>query len=112
MTETTFIIAIAAMAAFCYIFGVLSLLEKGPLFNNAYLYATKEERQKINKKPYYRQTGIVFLGLGLIFTLGTIEVLLKMDWLFYPIIGITALLLFFAVSSTSRIKKENLNNSK
>ena len=52
MTETTFIMAIAAVAAFCYIFGVLSLLEKGPLFNNAYLYATKEERQKKNHSPY------------------------------------------------------------
>ena len=34
--------------------------EKGFLFNNAYLYASEEERKKMNKKPYYRQSGNCF----------------------------------------------------
>ena len=33
--------------------------ERGFLLNNAWLYASAEERNKMNKKPYYRQSGIV-----------------------------------------------------
>ena len=40
-------------------FGVLSacsFMEKGYLLNNQYLNASKEERESMDKRPYYRQT--------------------------------------------------------
>ena len=45
---------------FAFVMSVRSFAEKGFLFNNAYIYATKQEREKINKKPHYRQSAIVF----------------------------------------------------
>lgn len=49
----------------CY----LQFREKGYLFNNAYLWASKAERQRMDenresKRPHYRQSGFVFLFLG------------------------------------------------
>ncbi|MBQ6733750.1 MAG: DUF3784 domain-containing protein [Lachnospiraceae bacterium] len=55
--------------------GVLALLsfrsfkEKGFLLNNAYLYATEEERKTMNKKPWYRQSAICFCLLSVAFIL-------------------------------------------
>ena len=46
-----------------------SFREKGFLINNAYIYASKPERERMDKKPHYHQTAIVFLLLGIIFLL-------------------------------------------
>ena len=37
---------------------------KSFLFNNLYSYAAKQEREKMDKKPHYRQSGIVFALLS------------------------------------------------
>ena len=52
---------IFAIAGINLFLSIMSFMEKGKLMNNAYIYASKEEREKMNKKPYYIQTGIVFI---------------------------------------------------
>ncbi len=63
----TFGIIIFVVAALMFLFGAMQLKEKGPLLNNSYIYANKEQRRTMDKKPYYRQSGIVFLMLGVVF---------------------------------------------
>ncbi|MGF0040411.1 DUF3784 domain-containing protein [Peptoniphilaceae bacterium SGI.131] len=46
---------------------LMSFMEKGPLLNNAYIWNSKEGRNLLNKKPYYRQSAISFLIAGLVF---------------------------------------------
>jgi|LSQX01.2.fsa_nt_gb hypothetical protein len=58
-------IIIFLFAAGTLAISILQFLEKGFPFNNIYLSASKEERSKINKKPLYRQSAIVFLILCL-----------------------------------------------
>ncbi len=48
------------LAIVCAVISLLQFLEKGFLFNNAYLWASKPERRRMEKKPYYRQSAIVF----------------------------------------------------
>lgn len=61
--------------------GILALLsfrsfrEKGFLFNNAYIYATKEERKAINKKPWYRQSAIVFCLFSIAFIMTGLDMI-------------------------------------
>ena len=55
------------IAAILAVVSIRSFLNKGFLFNNAYIYASKEERGKIDKKPYYRQSAIVFCILSAVF---------------------------------------------
>lgn len=52
-----------------FVMSILSFMQKGFLLNNAYIYASKEERKKLDKKPHYRQSAIVFLLLGIVFLL-------------------------------------------
>ncbi|MBO3443491.1 DUF3784 domain-containing protein [Clostridium sp. CCUG 7971] len=66
-----------------FIISFRSFKEKGFLFNNAYLYASKEERSNMDKKPHYRQSGIVFLLLGVVFLANVLETIFKIKWFFY-----------------------------
>jgi hypothetical protein len=83
MKEIITAIILFAISFFAFVLSVRSFMEKGFLFNNAYIYASKQEREKMNKKPHYRQSAIVFLLIGLIFLLNALAVLIKANWIFY-----------------------------
>ena len=46
-----------AIAVTCFIISYLQFHEKGFLFNNAYIYTSKKERETMDKAPYYCQSG-------------------------------------------------------
>ena len=105
-------IAVFLLAGGLFFLGVRQLLERGYLLNNAWIYASAKEREAMNKKPYYRQSGIVFCLLGLLFTVIGLSVILQEDWLLWlgaaPAAGAVA----YAIVSTLRIMKENETNPK
>ena len=68
-------IILGAISLACFIFSYMQFHEKGFLFNNAYIYASKEERETMNKKPHYKQSGIVFALIGVIFLINAVDVL-------------------------------------
>lgn len=71
MTTLEMVIVILAfiVAGALLIISIRSFMNRGFLFNNVFLYASKEEREKMDKKPYYRQTAIVFLLLSIVFVI-------------------------------------------
>ena len=87
-----------------FVISYFQFKEKGTLFNNAYLYASAEERNKMDKHPYYRQSGIVFLFIGIIFLINTIEVLLEKNWLFYMVLVISLITIVYAIVSSILIE--------
>ena len=77
-------------------------------FNNAYIYASKEQREKMNKKPYYRQSAIIFLLFGLVFLLNGFSAIFKADWIFFVVIAIIIIALGYTiVSEITRNKNED-----
>ena len=82
-------------------------MEKGFLFNNAYIYASKQEREAMNKKPFYRQSAVAFLLIGFDFVLYGFDVLLKTNWIVYIAIAVIIITLLFAVISSVVIEKNN-----
>ena len=90
-----FLIAILA-----FVLSVRSFCEKGFLLNNAYLYASKQEREAMDKKPYYRQSAIVFLLIGCIFVLNGIAVLLYVKWISYIAIAVAIGTIVYAIASS------------
>ncbi|MFG6394642.1 MAG: DUF3784 domain-containing protein [Lachnospiraceae bacterium] len=103
------IIICFVIAAVLYILGGMHLKEKGLLLNNAFLYASAEERKTMDKKPHYRQSGIVFLFLGTIFVLNALQIITMSGWIFGIIIVIVAATLVYAVVSSILIEKNNKN---
>lgn len=88
------------IAIFAFVLSVRSFCEKGFLLNNAYLYASKQEREAIDKKPYYRQSAIVFLLIGCIFALNGSAVLLHIRWISYIAIAVVIGTIVYAIASS------------
>ena len=88
-----------------FVLSTLSFCQRGFLFNNAYLYASKEERTSMDKAPYYRQSGIVFALLGVIFAVLMLDGLLETSFLFWIVIGLMATVIAYVVISSVIIEK-------
>lgn len=98
-------VILGLVAVICFIISFLQFTKKGVLFNNAYLYASKQEKENMNKNPYYKQSGMVFLFLGIIFLIDAVNIILQTKWLFYIIVGIVVFLIIYAIISSIRIDK-------
>ena len=82
-------------------------MEKGFLMNNAYLYASKEQREKMNKKPYYRQSAIIFGILSVVFIVIGLSLVLQDDRiLLFEILLISGAIVYAVVSSVQIGKQE------
>lgn len=93
------------LSIFAFVMSIRSFMEKGFLFNNAYIYASKNEREQMNKKPHYRQSAIVFLLIGFIFLLNALAVLLDANWIFYVVIVVVVIATVYAIVSSVIIDK-------
>lgn len=102
-TLTAAILLIISIGSF--IISIRSFKERGFLFNNAYLYASEQERNRMNKKPHYRQSAIVFLLISIIFLLNAVEVLMNSGWIFYAVIAIIATTIIYAIISSIWIER-------
>ena len=96
-----------AVSVFLFLMSVRSFMEKGFLFNNAYIYASKQEREKMNKKPHYRQSAIVFLLLGIVFLLLALAVLLEAYWISFVGVAVVIITLIYAIVSSIKTEKNN-----
>lgn len=83
-----------------------SYKEKGFLLNNAYLYASEKERATMNKKPYYRQSAIVFLLVGFAFLLNALATFYSAAWVSYVAVAVIIITLVYAILSSIVIEKK------
>jgi len=98
-------ILLGIVAIACFIFSYLQFQEKGFLFNNAYIYASKQERETMDKKPHYKQSGIVFVFIGIIFLINAIDTILQTGWLIFFVIGVAIVAILYAIVSSVIIEK-------
>ena len=100
-------IVIFGFSGFLMVLGIRHYMEKGFLMNNAYLYASKEQREKMNKKPYYRQSAIIFGILSVVFIVIGLSLVLQDDRiLLFEILLISGAIVYAVVSSVQIGKQE------
>lgn len=99
------IVILVLLAIVCFVFSFLQFNEKGFLFNNAYIYASKQEREVMDKRPYYKQSGIVFFLLGIIFLIDAVDAVLQTGWLFYVFVVVSVMTIIYAIISAIIIEK-------
>ena len=102
-----FAIVFFAIAGIILLFAIRSFTERGFLLNNAYIYATKEEREAMDKKPYYRQSAIVFCLLSIVFVIIGLSVLFQNGNIGLLVIPIAVAAIIFAVVSSVRKNKRS-----
>ena len=105
MGEIIVAIILLILAATAIFLSIRSAQGKGFLLNNAYLYASKKERETMDKAPYYRQSAVVFALIGVIFLLNSLSLLLHTDWISYLAGSVVAIALLYAVLSSVAIEK-------
>lgn len=106
-SEIILTVIVFIFAAVSLLFSVLQFMEKGPLLNNAWLYASKDERRKMNKKPYYRQSAIVLLFLFFVFISSGLNLITKRSVFLVIEFVLLAAVFIYAIASTIHIEKQN-----
>ena len=106
MAEIITAVVLFLIAAVAFFLSYRSFREKGFLLNNAYLYASKKEREAMDKKPHYRQSAIVFLLIGFIFLLNGLSALLALPWISYIATGVIVIAIVYAITSSAKIQKK------
>lgn len=106
MVELIWAVICGILAIGCTVISILQFNEKGFLFNNAYIWASKKERESMDKKPHYRQSGVVFAFCGAIFLCMTLESVLKTGWLWIVVFALSGLALVYAVISSAKDMNE------
>ncbi len=94
-----------ALGIGAFIISYLQFKEKGYLFNNAYIWASQEERKQMDedkgcKRPYYRQSGFTFMFIGFVFF--TYASYIATDWIWLHVISwvFVAITVVYAVVSS------------
>ena len=105
MEDTIVASVLLVISLFIFILSIRSFLDKGFLFHNAYIYASKKERETMNKKPYYRQTAIIFFLIGIVFLSLGFAILLDAGWLTYIAEIVILIILIYAIASSIAIEK-------
>ena len=106
MTQIIPAVILFTIAAAAFVLSFRSFREKGFLLNNAWIYASKKERESMDKKPYYRQSALVFLLIGLIFLLNGLAILLAAYDLTYIVTALVVVTGVYAIVSTATIEKK------
>ena len=110
MGELIVAIILLLVSAAAFLMSIRSFLEKGFLFNNAYLYASKKEREAMDKEPYYKQSAVVFAAIGLIFLVNGAGLLLHISWAKWIVAAIVVFALIYAVASSLAIEKRKMKH--
>lgn len=98
-------IILSVVAIGCLIFSCLQFNEKGFLFHNAYIFASDQQRKTMDKKLFYKQSGIIFFMIGIIFFINAAEMIFETGWLFYLVTVVAVLAIVYAIVSSVVIER-------
>ena len=101
-------VIVFAVAGVMLLLSVRSFQERGFLLNNAWLYASERQRETMNRKPYYRQSAIVFCILSLVFIVCGLSVVLQNSRIVLLEIPLIAGVVIYAIVSTVQIQKREM----
>lgn len=99
------IIGLISVLLFTYSF--FSSKEKGPILSNSYLFASNEERKRMNLSAEYHLVTIIFRNLGLIFLLLTVKILTSWFWLNYFLGILIVYVMIYAIKETIKSEKSS-----
>lgn len=70
------------IALLLWIYVTFAARYKGPILSNTYIFASKEEREKIDVKAEYKLITMIFTGLAIGFSSLALYILTKVKWLY------------------------------
>lgn len=88
------------------IFSLLGFAGKNIILDDAYLKASKEEREAMDKKAYRIQGAIIFLFIFVCTLCNLLRAVLHLPWLTYAATAIGVIGIVYAIISHYSIKKK------
>ena len=103
-------IIILALSIGTFVISYFQFREKGYLFNNAYLWASPEERKRMDedkesKKPHYRQSGFAFMFIGIFCLIIAIYIFTDWMWMLVPFWLFVVISVVYAIRSSIQIER-------
>lgn len=99
-------VAVFGLAGVLLILAVRSFRERGFLLNNAWIYASAKERETMDKKPYYRQSAVVFCILSAVFAVIGLSLVLRESRITLLEIPLVLAAVIYACVSAARIRRQ------
>lgn len=103
-------IIILALSIGTFVISYFQFKEKGYLFNNAYLWASPEERKRMDekkesKKPHYRQSAFAFMFIGIFCLILAIYIFTDWMWMLVPFWLLVVVSVVYAIRSSIQIER-------
>ena len=103
------LIGLIFMAVVSLVFSILCFAGKDIILDDAYIKASKEEREGMDKKAYRLQAAIVFLFMFATTLCNLLRALTHIPFFTYIAFGIGAIGIIYAIVSHYSIKKKQNN---
>ena len=108
MSDMIFALITGILSVVLYIYVSFAARGKGPILSNTYLFATKEERKKMDLKAEYRLATVVYSLVATAFALLTVFIICEKDLVLFLAVAVLAAALVYAVrESAQTVKTEN-----
>ena len=101
-----YLIGLIVIAIVSLIFSVLGFMGKDIILDDAYIKASKEEREKMDKKAYRLQGSIIFLFLFFISLCNILRAVLHVTLFMYISFVVAAIGIAYAIISNYKLKKK------
>ena len=101
-----YLIGLIVMAVGTLVCSVLGFMGKDMILDDAYIKASKEEREKMGKKAYRLQGSIIFLFLFVITLCNILQVVLHIPLFTYAAFVIGVIGIAYAIISHYKLKKK------
>ena len=102
-----YLIGLIFMAVISLLFSILAFAGKDIILDDAYIKASKEEREKMDKKAYRLQGAIIFLFIFIITLFNLLRAVLHEAMFTYIAFIIAAIGIVYAIISHYKIKKNS-----
>ncbi len=96
----------AAVSLLCGIYACFAARGKGPILSNTYLWATPEERKRLDLHAEYRLVAVVFAGLGAAFGFLSAYIFLHVGWARIAVWIAAAFVVCYAVFESIKTERQ------
>lgn len=102
-----YLISFLGIAVICLIMSILGFLGKEMILDPIYTRASREEREKLDKKAFRLQGATIFLFLSVLSFCNFLRILLRRVWLGYITLAVLILLVVYSLVSHRILQKNS-----
>ena len=99
-------IIVSLISIFLFIYISFTAHCKGPIFSNTYLWLSKEERKKVDKRSEYKLVTLIFGCLAIIFALLSIYIFTRWAWSYVLMWALIVFVIIFAIVNSVKTERK------